>query len=172
MRLSPRRLRRNGSTAVEFAMVCPVVLLLLFGIIDYCRLLMTKQVAENAAREGARYALARTDTEQTQLTATQIEDYVKFYIGQSGSSLDPATLTVKVYKANQAGQPLDVNGAVVADPANAAAFDQTRFGEYICVSVTGEYNPLFPIRQFLPPPTSGQPVLPVGAISVMCSEGN
>jgi len=54
------RLRRSGAAAVELAVVIGPVLLLIFGVLEYCRLLMVRQVCENAVREGARYAVART----------------------------------------------------------------------------------------------------------------
>lgn len=52
-----RRLRGRldrGSSAVEFALVLPLLLLLLFGMIDFGRLLYTKVELSSAAREGAR----------------------------------------------------------------------------------------------------------------------
>jgi Flp pilus assembly protein TadG len=57
---SPSRLRRTGAAAVELAVVIGPILLLIFGVLEYCRLLMVRQVCENAVREGARYAVART----------------------------------------------------------------------------------------------------------------
>ena len=52
MRLGPRGER--GSAAVEFAMVLPLLLLLIFGIIDFGRMLNDKITLNEAAREGAR----------------------------------------------------------------------------------------------------------------------
>src|SRR5438045_2938233 len=58
MRLRPTT--RPGATLVETAVVISVTLLILFGIFEYCRFVMTKQLMENAAREGARFAVANT----------------------------------------------------------------------------------------------------------------
>jgi Flp pilus assembly protein TadG len=44
----------RGATIVEFAIVLPVLLLLIFGIIDYGLLIYNKQILTNACREGAR----------------------------------------------------------------------------------------------------------------------
>jgi Flp pilus assembly protein TadG len=48
---------RSGVAAVEFALVVPIFLLLVFGIIEFGRALMVQQVLVNASREGARQAV-------------------------------------------------------------------------------------------------------------------
>jgi Flp pilus assembly protein TadG len=62
MRVFPQ-LRRNmrgrcGASAVEFAVVLPVLLILLSGILDIGRRLQVTQILTNAAREGARHGAA------------------------------------------------------------------------------------------------------------------
>lgn len=47
---------RNGQSLVEFALVLPVFLLVLFGLIDVGRLVYMNSVLSQAAREGARVA--------------------------------------------------------------------------------------------------------------------
>jgi Flp pilus assembly protein TadG len=63
-----RRLRRSerGAELVEFAIVVPVLLLLLGGIIDFALLFQSYEVSTNAAREGARLAV---------LPGYQVNDY-------------------------------------------------------------------------------------------------
>jgi len=51
-----RRHRDEGAAAVEFALVLPVLLLLIFGIVDFGRMLNAKITVNEAAREGARAA--------------------------------------------------------------------------------------------------------------------
>ncbi len=50
----------RGLAAVEFALVLPVLLLVLFGIINFGALMYDQAVVTNAAREGARWAAMRT----------------------------------------------------------------------------------------------------------------
>jgi Flp pilus assembly protein TadG len=47
----------DGAALVEFAVVAPVMLLILLGIIDFGLLFQRYQVITNAAREGARVAV-------------------------------------------------------------------------------------------------------------------
>lgn len=51
-----RKARDRGSVAVEFALVLPVLLLIVFGIIDFGRALNAQIALTGAAREGARLA--------------------------------------------------------------------------------------------------------------------
>jgi Flp pilus assembly protein TadG len=51
-----RRQRQSGQSLVEFAFVVPIFLLLVFGLIDFSRLLFTYISISNGAREMARVA--------------------------------------------------------------------------------------------------------------------
>ena len=50
----------RGAIAVEFAIILPVLLLLVFGIIDFGHAWYMKQIVSNASREGARYGTRST----------------------------------------------------------------------------------------------------------------
>lgn len=51
----PRRRSGAGQSLVEFALVLPIFLLLLFGLIDIGRFVYTANALNQAAREGARF---------------------------------------------------------------------------------------------------------------------
>ena len=51
------RKKRLAAAVVEFAIVAPVFFLMVFGMIEFGRMLMVQQVLTNAAREGARRAV-------------------------------------------------------------------------------------------------------------------
>jgi hypothetical protein len=51
-----RRARQRGQTVVEFALIAPIVFLLLFVIVDFGIAMDRRIVLQNAVREGARYA--------------------------------------------------------------------------------------------------------------------
>ncbi len=48
---------QHGAALVEFVLVAPVLLMLLFGIWEFGRIFDAWQVVTNASREGARYAI-------------------------------------------------------------------------------------------------------------------
>jgi Flp pilus assembly protein TadG len=57
---------QRGAAAVEFSIICMLLLLLVFGIIEFSILLYDKAVITNASREGARagivYAMDRSSS--------------------------------------------------------------------------------------------------------------
>ncbi len=75
--LAARRRGSNRSRAaavVEFAVVLPLLLSILFGIIEYGWVFMVRQTLQNAAREGCRIAVLSTSVEPyTNVTARVAE---------------------------------------------------------------------------------------------------
>jgi Flp pilus assembly protein TadG len=63
---------RSGGVLVEFSLVLMVLLVLVFGIIDFGRLLYHQNALTAAVREGARYAAPLTDP-----TAASYTDSIK-----------------------------------------------------------------------------------------------
>lgn len=52
----------SGQGVAEFALVIPIFVVLLFGIVDFGRVIWARSSLENAAREGARYAIVHGGT--------------------------------------------------------------------------------------------------------------
>ena len=59
-------MRRTGSALVEFAMVVPLLLGMLVGIVEFGWLVRNNYAVSNATREGARFAALGKTTTQTQ----------------------------------------------------------------------------------------------------------
>jgi hypothetical protein len=57
-----RNHRDVGQALVEFALVAPLFFLVLFSIIEFGRYVYNVQILNNAAREGARYAIVHGST--------------------------------------------------------------------------------------------------------------
>lgn len=96
--LLPRRGRgERGAAAVEFALVLPVLILLLFGIIEFGRAYNAKVELTGAAREGARVlAVGSGDPVTTTKNAAPTLDASKLGVTTSGSPCtkgSPATVT-------------------------------------------------------------------------------
>ena len=85
---SRKRPAGRGAAAVEFAIVAPVFFLMLYGIIDFGRMLMVQEIIVNAAREGARAAITPGETD------AQVSTIVSNYLAAANitggtSSLSP-----------------------------------------------------------------------------------
>jgi len=91
---------------VEFAIVAPVFILLLFGIIEYGRMVMVQQVITNASREGARRAVL--DGATTSEVETVVDDYMM------SSAVNGATVTISPDPPSTAGsgEPVSVTVSV------------------------------------------------------------
>lgn len=64
------RMRERGAAAVELAIILPLLLLIIAGVVDFGRAFFTQVVLTNAAREGARAAVVDADWEGRALAAT------------------------------------------------------------------------------------------------------
>lgn len=67
-RRGPRKPRSRGQALVEFAVVLPVFLLILAGVIDFGLGLYSQMTVINAAREGARLAVVDQPFSTTDVT--------------------------------------------------------------------------------------------------------
>jgi Flp pilus assembly protein TadG len=122
---TPNR-HRAGATVVELAAVIIVFCMLMFGILEYCLIVFTQNVVENAAREGARFAIVSTSD------ATLVSDTQAYVLTlMDGINIKDAPYTCNVYMADSNG-----NNTGVATTA--------KFGQYICCDVSVTYTPVTP----------------------------
>lgn len=82
--------RQSGATAVEFAVIAPLFIALLFAVVEFGMILYTKGMMTHAAREGARYGVIYGTPRRT---ATEIRNVVQEYLNLSGLT-STATVTV------------------------------------------------------------------------------
>lgn len=96
---------QEGVQAVEFALVLPIMLVLVFGIIDFGVVLYAKEVMANASREGARQGIRFVTPV---LTDTDIATATKDALAKG--NLDSSKATVNVTGAGGGfGTDLTVN---------------------------------------------------------------
>jgi Flp pilus assembly protein TadG len=60
---------RSGNSMVEFALVAPLFFLLVFGILDYGRLLYVQQTLQYAMRQAGRFAVTGQNNGTNRVTA-------------------------------------------------------------------------------------------------------
>lgn len=120
--------RRSGAAIVEAALVLPFLMMFLLGVMEYGRYVMMLHVLQNAAREGARYAVAHTEPVVVQgvtygnATSDVTAVVNNFLAGQSLSGQ-----TVQVYLSDTSGN-------------NIGTWTNAQGGDLICVRISGNFN--------------------------------
>lgn len=66
--------QRRAAAVVEFAVVLPLLLTILFGIIEYGWVFMVRQTLQTAAREGCRLAVLQTSVDPYTNVTKRISD--------------------------------------------------------------------------------------------------
>lgn len=94
----------SGAVAVEFAVVLPLFLIFVFGIIEFGMALYNKQVLTNASREGARAGII---ARAPRPTPEEIAKVVRQYLGKAGLDADKATILVQG-AGGDSGEELDI----------------------------------------------------------------
>ena len=80
----------RGAELIEFALIFPLLLLVLVGMIDFGFLFQRYEVLTNAAREGARIAVLPEYTDE------QVTGVVRTYLRDGGLSVVDPTITRNV----------------------------------------------------------------------------
>jgi hypothetical protein len=93
---------------VEFAIVAPLFFLLVFGMIEYGRMVMVQQVITNASREGARRAVLDG------ATTAEVKSKVNDYLESAGIEPKPEYVAVDPDPPTNAGyrEPVEVSVTV------------------------------------------------------------
>jgi Flp pilus assembly protein TadG len=146
--------RRRGAATLEAALVLPVVITFLFGILEYGRYVMMLQVVTNASREGARYAVEHTSPVTINgVTYGNGTSDVTNAVTNAMAGVQLSSQQVQVYASDSLGN-------------NSGTWTSAQPGQSICVRIIGNYPVILGKMLFLP--TN----IPVVAQSVMRSESN
>jgi Flp pilus assembly protein TadG len=143
--------RREGATLVESVAVMLIFLMLFFGVMEYCLIIFTRQVAINASREGVRYAVVNWNSG----TALEANTYTVTDQYMAGVNNSVKNYTRVLYQADASGNSLGTNSAETAP-----------FGAYIVVQIDYDYNPILPSLLFL------NKTIHITARTCMCNEAN
>ena len=148
---------RRGATVVETACVLLIALTLTFAIYEYGRYFMLSQLVNNAAREGARQAVANTNTQNTAMIQNTVVQYLasQNYTDSAGKTFRASD--VLVYQINPA------TGAKTSPDSN---WYDAAFGSSIMVQVNAKFTSIFPTFGFLPTTVT------LRGTAVMSSEAN
>jgi Flp pilus assembly protein TadG len=102
----------SGTSMVEFALVAPVVILVLVASLDFARALNAYVTVANATREGARYASVHPEADPAAIVAS---------VAARISPLDPGSLSVTAtYDDGSGAQAWPVGGLPLSPRAPTA----------------------------------------------------
>lgn len=111
MKTQNQKIGQNGAAAVEFAIVLPLLVIFVFGIIEFSIFFYNKAMITNASREGARAGIVfdsnLSNANRVGLVSDTVTSYCGTYLitfGASGTSP-----TVDVSLGAGAGDPLTVS---------------------------------------------------------------
>jgi Flp pilus assembly protein TadG len=135
--------RDRGATAVEFALLLPVLLLLVFGLIDFGRALNAQITLTQAAREGARLAalggqlsavVSRTQTAATGLSSSQVSVTVTACPSGGSAGGSPADATVQASYPFSFVTPLGAIAKLFGGSGPGSSMTLTATGVMACES--------------------------------------
>jgi Flp pilus assembly protein TadG len=141
-----QRDRTRGQALAEFALVAPIFFLMLFAIIDFGRYVYYVQILNNAAREGARYAIVHGE----------------LGIPSTGPPDDPSGAAVKSTVRNYLvgvidGGALTINADWTA-PSGGLPAPNTR-GNLVTVQVDYQFRSVIPLVPIPPINVRGESTL-------------
>jgi len=126
------RSRRRGAVAVEFAIVAPILVAVVFGLVELGRAFETQNMLEVAAREGARFASMDRDglLAPGESANDKMVDDVKTMLASNGIPEDKVTVQIKDFENPEQDFDLD-------DPNNDLKLFEVKISiEWSTVSLT------------------------------------
>lgn len=114
---------KKGQSLVETALVLPIILLILTGIVDFGLLFNNYLIVSNASREGARSAVIGSTNEQ-----------IRAVVNTVAASLDSDKLTITISPDLPAGRSKGVAAAVTVE------YEYSMITPIIAAIVPGPFN--------------------------------
>jgi Flp pilus assembly protein TadG len=93
---------RSGQAIVEFALIAPILFLIIFGLIDFARGWSAHHAIADAAREGTRMLVVHDPGVDSTHARIAIQDRL------DNAGLDPARATISFVEGAQRGDPTTV----------------------------------------------------------------
>ncbi|MBW2491616.1 MAG: pilus assembly protein [Deltaproteobacteria bacterium] len=123
MKTQNRKIGQNGAATVEFAIILPMLVLLILGTIEFGLMFYNKQILTNASREAARAAI-------TGITVSEVKQIVLNYCNGRLLKLDGFI--------NLSAADIDVPSLDGSDLSVAVSFDYN----FLLSQIIGIINPI------------------------------
>jgi Flp pilus assembly protein TadG len=150
-----RSRRANGQALVEFALVIPILLMLMMGIFDFGRLMFALVNISNATREASRYAsVPGPDDENPQTT-------------NCNGIVSMARGSAFLFELNSVTVSYERDGSVYATCDSPPAAGDLQLGDRVVISTTATIRILTPMISNIVPSlpvsfTSARTIVPGG----------
>jgi len=131
-----------GQGMVEFALVAPIIFLLLWGIIEVAHLFFVYNTVAIASREASRYGASVDHWNDCQGIRNAAESLGRL------AGIDDSHITIQIDTG-----PNDLNPQTVCN-GNNNTLASVQNGDRVTVTVIGSYQPFVPIAEFKPLPLS------------------
>lgn len=129
--------KERGATLVEFAVIFPLLLLLLFAVIDFGRLAITYISVSTASREAARFGTATDDTSGVPryVDCDGMKDaaVARVLLGD----IDPDDITIEWDSGP--------SGSILGDCSSPLGADAIDSGHRVIVTVETEFEAITPV---------------------------
>ncbi len=166
MKKQPKK-REGGQGMVEFALVLPIVLLLMYGMVEFGRLMFFYSAASTASREAVRYGSSTGDNGSG----------TPRYLDCDG--IRNAALTIGKYAnviESAVAISYDASGTTMycddSDASKNAQKNDISFGDTINVVVTTEYLPIMPMVNMPTIPITSQSSRTIFKTAQVVKEGD
>lgn len=145
-RVGPERLRGKGQSLAEFSLVLPVLLLIVFGVIEFGRLMAIYSMVSSASRNATRYGAAVGNNGAD----------VPYYLDCAGIRAEAKRGAAALLMLEDGAIAIEYDhGAddmIFASCDSSPAAGDIANGDRLRVTVTGTYTPLVPIVKIPPLP--------------------
>ena len=102
----------SGQSMIEFALVLPMLLVLVFGIVEFGNAWRHYQLITNTAREGARIAVLPSSTEAI------VDSVIDDRLNGSGLNADSAIVTLKILDFGDPNYSASADTVTIVYPYN------------------------------------------------------
>ena len=131
MTITKQIVNERGVVALEFALLLPVFLIILFAILEFGMMMYGREIVTNAAREGARVGIVARAPLTTKPSSAQITLIANNYL--TGTGINPAQVTFT---------PVGAQQAYPAALTVTATYTYNFLNPYIPAVIPGIPNPL------------------------------
>ena len=150
-RLCQIRKKNDGNVIIEFALIAPILVVLIINILDFSMLIWARMQVDYSAQMGAQAAYRTCSTGTLPATTNCVSLTTVVATAAQATSLGAAVTLVSGYPSETyycvSGTTLQSVGAYSSPPSpfncSAAGSASTTPGDYIEVDVTYSYGPTF-----------------------------